>query len=64
MTAAQVAVTFGNDTRLATFTIYDSDTKDITMAAAITITAGQPCMIWPGAAVNDAQVDNNEWDAD
>lgn len=55
MTAAQVAETFGNDTRLATFTIYNSDTKDITMAAAITITAGQPCMIWPGAAVNEAK---------
>ena len=55
MTAAQVAETFGNDTRLATFTSYNSDTKDITMAAAITITAGQPCMIWPGAAVNEAK---------
>ena len=55
MTAAQVTETFGTGTKLATFTSYDATTKELTMASATDITAGQPCMIWVSTAVSEAK---------
>ena len=55
MTAAQVTETFGTGTKLATFTDYNATTKELTMASATDITAGQPCMIWVETAVSEAK---------
>ena len=45
MTAAQVTATFGTDTKLATISGYNSDTKEVTTASATTIAANTPCFI-------------------
>lgn len=55
MTAAQVTEAFGTGTKLATFTDYNATTKELTMASATDITAGQPCMIWVSTAVSEAK---------
>ena len=45
MTAAQVTATFGTDTKLATISGYNSDTKEVMTDSATTIAANTPCFI-------------------
>lgn len=45
MTKEQVTATFGENVKLAQFTDYNSETKEVTMSAATTMNANEPYMI-------------------